>query len=123
MRKLHRELANHGYTLNHKQVQRLMHENGLLWKRQKEKYPSYMSEVGQIADNIVERNFSTTAPLQKWTTDVSHFNFSWKKCYISPTLDMNTNEIISYDLALSPNTKQIYRMPKGHLTNFHLPQV
>ena len=50
------------------------------------------------------------APLQKWTTDVSQFNFSWGKCYMSPILDMNTNEIISYDLSLHPNLEQIHRM-------------
>lgn len=49
-------------------------------------------------------------PLQKWTTDVSQFKLSWGKCYLSPILDMNTNEIISYDLALSPNIDQINRM-------------
>ena len=30
----------------------------------------------KIAENIVNRNFSTTAPITKWTTDVSQFNFS-----------------------------------------------
>lgn len=87
-----------------------MHNMGLLGKRPKEKYHSYQGEVGKIADNIINRDFGTTAPLQKWTTDVSQFNFSWGKCYISPILDMNTNEIISYDLALHPNLEQIHRM-------------
>lgn len=43
----------------------------------------------------------------KWTIDVSQFNFPWGKYYISPILDMFTNEIISYDLSLSPNFEQI----------------
>lgn len=46
----------------------------------------------------------------KWTIDVSQFNFPWGKCYISPILDMFTNEIISYDLSLSPNFEQIKNM-------------
>lgn len=82
----------------------------LFGKRQKEKYHSYKGEVGKIADNVINRDFSTTAPLQKWTTDVSQFNFSWGKCYLSPVLDMHTNEIISYDLSRSPNLPQIKRM-------------
>ena len=88
-----------------------MHEAELVCKRSKEKYHSYKGEVGKIAENIIERNFSTTAHLQKWTTDdISQFNFSWGKCYISPVLDMNTNEIISYDLSMRPNLEQIERM-------------
>ncbi len=75
-----------------------------LWKkRPKEKYHSYKGKVRKIADNIINRDFGTTAPLQKWTTDVSQFNFSWGKCYLSPILDMYSKEIIAYDLALSPN--------------------
>ena len=83
VRRVYMELKNRGYDVNHKRVQRLMHDAGLLGKRPKEKYHSYKGEVG--------KDFST-------------------KCYLSPILDMNTNEIISYDLALSPNLKQIKRM-------------
>ena len=110
VRRIHKELVNRGYSINHKRVQRLMHDMGLFGKRPKEKYHSYKGEVGKIADNIIDRDFSTTAPLQKWTTDVSQFNFAWGKCYLSPILDMNTNEIIAYDLSLSPNLDQIKRM-------------
>ena len=118
VRRVHRELVNRGCNVNHKRVQRLMHNMGLLGKRPKEKYHSYKGEVGKIADNIIDRDFSTTAPLQKWTTDVSQFNFTWGKCYISPILDMNTNEVISYDLSLSPNLEQIQRMLDGAFTKF-----
>ena len=110
VRRIHRELVNRGHNVNHKRVQRLMHNLGLMGKRPKEKYHSYRGEVGKIADNIIDRDFSATAPLQKWTTDVSQFNFPWGKCYISPILDMCTNEIISYDLSLSPNLEQIRNM-------------
>lgn len=42
-----------------------MHEVGLLGKRPKEKYRSYKGEVGKIAPNIIERDFTATKPLQK----------------------------------------------------------
>ena len=41
---------------------------------------------------------------------MSQFNLSWGRCYISPILDMNTNEIISYNLSTSPNMEQISDM-------------
>lgn len=110
VRRVHRELVNKGWKVNHKRVQRLMREMSLLGKRPKEKYHSYKGEEGSAADNIINRDFSTTAPLQKWTTDISQFSFPWGKCYISPILDMNTNEVISYDLSLNPNLEQIRRM-------------
>ena len=110
VRRVHMELRNNGFIVNHKRVQRLMHEAGMLGKRPKEKYHSYKGEVGKVADNVINRDFKVDKPLQKWTTDVSQFNFSWGKCYLSPILDMATNEIISYDISLSPNLDQIGRM-------------
>jgi len=118
VRRVYRELVSHGIKINHKRVQRLMHLMALHGKRPKEKYHSYKGTVGKLADNLINRDFSTTAPLQKWTTDVSQFSFSWGKCYISPILDMNTNEIISYDLSQSPNLEQIRRMLKKAFRKF-----
>lgn len=45
IRRVHRELLNRGYLVNHKRVQRLMHNMGLLGKRPK----------GNVADNIINR--------------------------------------------------------------------
>ena len=110
VRRVHQALLNRGFQVNHKRVQRIMNQLGLAGKRPKEKYHSYRGDVGKVADNIVNRDFSTEKPLEKWTTDVSQFSLSWGKCYISPILDMNTNEIISYNLSLSPNMEQIRDM-------------
>ena len=54
VRRIHQELIHRGYQVNHKRVQRLMHEAGLAGKRPKEKYHSYKGEVGKIADNIID---------------------------------------------------------------------
>ena len=110
VRRVYMELVNRGFKINHKRVQRIMHEAGLEGKRPREKYHSYQGNVGKVADNIINRDFSTNGPLQKWTTDISQFSFPWGKCYLSPILDMHTNEIIAYDLSQSPNMEQIHRM-------------
>ena len=110
VRRVYRELVNRGFLTNHKRVQRLMHNAKLFGKCPKEKYHSYKGDIGKVADNVIDRDFLANAPLQKWTTDVSQFNFTWGKCYLSPILDMATNEIISYDLSLHPNMHQVKRM-------------
>ena len=110
VRRIYHELINTGCPVNHKRVQRIMHKLGLYGKQSEVKYRSYQGETGTAADNIINRDFSTTAPLQKWTTDVSQFTFSWGKCYLSPILDMHMNEVISYKLSQSPNMKQVQDM-------------
>lgn len=110
VRRVYQELQHRGFRINHKRVQRIMNQLGLAGKRPKEKYHSYKGEIGKVAENLVNRDFSTEAPLEKWTTDVSQFTLPWGKCYFSPILDMNTNEIISYNLSLNPNMEQIRDM-------------
>ena len=118
VRRVYQELVNRGYQVNHKRVQRLMHVMQLKGKRPREKYHSYKGEVGKLAGNVINRDFSATAPLQKWTTDVSQFSFNWGKCFLSPILDMNTNEIISYDLSMHPTFDQVTRMLKRAFEKF-----
>ena len=118
VRRVHKQLENEGYKVNHKKVQRLMHKMSLKAKRPKEKYHSYMGEVGRIADNIINRDFTAIAPLTKWTTDVSQFNFAWGKCYLSPILDMCTNEIIAYDLSRNPTFAQVTNMLQSAFKKF-----
>ena len=64
-RRITAELNKRGIFRNHKLVSRLMKECGLICKIKSGKYHSYKGEVGKIADNVIDRDFSTTAPLQR----------------------------------------------------------
>ena len=59
VRRVHQTLLNRGHQVNHKRVQRIMHQLNLRGKRPKEKYHSYKGEVGKVATNIINRDFST----------------------------------------------------------------
>ena len=56
------ELYNHGFSINHKTVQRLMKELGLVCRVRIKKYRSYKGEVGKIAPNLLNRNFYVEKP-------------------------------------------------------------
>jgi len=109
VRRVYKELKKK-QNVNHKKVQRIMNKLGLKGKKPKEKYHSYKGEVGVVADNLINRNFKATKPNEKWSTDVSQFNFNWGKCYLSPILDMFNDEIVSYNLSLHPNFEQVTDM-------------
>ena len=68
---------NHGFSINHKTVQRLMKELGLVCRVRIKKYRSYKGEVGKIAPNLLNRNFYAEKPNQKWVTDVTEFQLVW----------------------------------------------
>lgn len=74
------------------------------------KYRSYKGEVEKIAPTILKRDFSTTAPNQKWTTDITEFSLFGTKLYLSPILDMYNGEIVSYEISERPVLGQVLRM-------------
>ncbi|MEN2402206.1 IS3 family transposase [Flavobacterium sp. MC2016-06] len=111
-RRITLEIRNKGILINHKTVLRLMKFLGLKSLIRIKKYKSYKGQQGKIAPNILERNFKATTPNQKWATDVTEFNVSGKKLYLSPIIDLFNEEIISYDLSERPNFNQILSMLK-----------
>ena len=87
-----------------------MREENLKNVRRRCKYRSYKGDVGKTAPNIINRDFSTTGPNQKWTTDVTQINVGQDKCYLSPILDMYNGEIISYTISDHPDLRMVMSM-------------
>ena len=124
-RRIHLELRNRGYSVNHKKVQRLMKVLGLVARiRRKRKYSSYQGEIGKKANNLIQRQFEGAKPMEKCYTDVTEFAIpnSTQKLYLSPVLDGFNSEIIAYNLSNSPNLEQVEAMlnqafSEDHYTN------
>ncbi|GAA4285587.1 hypothetical protein GCM10022261_31180 [Brevibacterium daeguense] len=103
-RRVHRELLSTGRQVAKKTVLKLMRELGLVCRtRRKRRYPSYRGELGQIADNLLDRQFTAAAPNQKWVTDVTEFRVGDHRLYLSPIMDLFDHQIISYSISSSPN--------------------
>ena len=111
-RRITDELQNRGIIINHKTVLRLMKTLGLKSVIRVKKYKSYKGENGKIAPNILQRQFRAEAPNQKWATDITEFNVSGTKLYLSPIIDMFNQEIISYELTERPVFNQVVMMLK-----------
>jgi transposase InsO family protein len=111
-RRITLELSHKGVVINHKTVLRLMKVLGLKSLIRVKKYKSYKGNQGKIAPNILSRNFKAIRPNEKWATDVTEFNVSGNKLYLSPIIDLFNGEIVSYELSEKPNFKQITTMLK-----------
>ena len=111
-RRITDDLNNKAIIINHKTVLKLMKLLGLKSVIRVKKYKSYKGEHGKIAPNILERNFKASAPNQKWATDITEFNVSGKKLYLSPIIDLFNQEIISYELTERPVFNQVEMMLK-----------
>ncbi len=102
-----------------------MRENGLRGKQGGNgKYRSYKGDDGEPKENLLLRgetdektgkteyirDFSTSGPNEKWTTDVSEFKAPGSKLYLSPIMDMNDGFIIAFDISARPDFSQTRRM-------------
>ena len=129
-RRITMELRNRGFLINHKTVQRLMKELHLKCMVRMKKYRSYKGETGKVAPNLLNRDFYTEKPNQKWTTDITEFSLCGEKTYLSPILDMYNGEIISYVISDRPVLKQVldmvddafHKLPKDVDLIFHSDQ-
>ena len=121
-RRMTLELRNRGFMVNHKKVQRLLKVLGLSARiRRKRKYSSYQGEVGKKAENLIQRQFEASKPMEKCYTDVTEFAIpnSTQKLYLSPVLDGFNSEIIAYNLSTSPNLEQVKAMLDQAFTEEH----
>ena len=72
-RRITMELHNRKIPLNHKTVQRLMKELGLICRVRMKKYKSYKGEVGKIAPNLLKRDFSTMAVVRRLSRQITGY--------------------------------------------------
>ncbi len=104
------ELHKRNIRLNHKTVQRLMKELGLVCRVRMKKYCSYKGEAGKIVPNLLNRNFHAEKPNQKWVTDVTEFSLFGAKLYLSPILDLYSSDLVSYTISDRPVLSMVTSM-------------
>ena len=109
-RRITTELHKRNFLLNHKTVQRLMKELGLVCRVRMKKYRSYKGEVGNIAPNLLNRDFRAEKPNQKWVTDVTEFSLFGEKLYLSPILDLCSSDLVSYTISDHPVLSMVTTM-------------
>ena len=101
-------LRRQGWRVSKKTVLKLMRELGLHCPvRRRKRYNSFRGEVGEAADNVLNRQFTTRFRHTKWATDVTEFNVGISKVYLSPIIDLHDNRIISATAGPSPSVKMV----------------
>lgn len=84
------------------------------------KYKSYKGKVGKIAPNILDWNFTSEAPNEKWVTDITEFKLFGEKLYLSTVLNLFNGKIITYTVGFRPTYSLVSEMLEKALE--HLPE-
>ncbi len=90
-------------TVNHKCVQRVMQTMGLRALIRAKKRSRRIAGVSDVhLRNVLKRDFSASAPDQKWVTDITEFNVNGRKLHLSACMDLYNGEIIAHRMARRP---------------------
>jgi putative transposase len=102
-RRIHTVLTRAGWQVAKKTVLKLMNILGLVCKvRRPRRYRSWLGQTGTVAENVLNREFSASAPDTKWVTDVTEFRIGDRKVYLSPVIDLFDRSVIAYSCGPSP---------------------
>ena len=85
-------------------------ENIKVIRSSKSKYTSYLGEISPAVPNIIDRNFKTEKPNQKWLTDITQFAIPAGKIYLSPIIDCFDGLPVSWTIGTSPNANLVNTM-------------
>lgn len=101
-RRIHAELRRSG-PIAKKTVLAVMRRERLVCPvRRRRRYSSYGGEVGKVAANLLDRDFTATGLNQKWVTDVTEFRVGERKLYLSPVMDLFDRQIIAHRIETAP---------------------
>lgn len=103
-RRVHRELRRIGWRVAKKTVLARMRALGLTCQvRRRRRLTTYRGGRGTITPNRLNRDFTATAPNQKWVTDITMFAIGAETLYLSPVLDLYDRQVIAYSLGRAPD--------------------
>ena len=95
--RVHHELADNGIEVGRHRVARLMRGNGLSPKRkQKFKKTTDSQHNKAVASNLLDQNFSTEAPNEKWAADISYIWTAQGWLYLAVMLDLYSRRVIGW---------------------------
>lgn len=110
-RRMHATLARQSVTISEKVVRRLMKEENLIpVLRKRRRYGSYMGEISPAPDNLLNRDFTASAPNKKWLTDITEFQIPTGKVYLSPMIDCFDGLVVSWSMGIRPDAELVNTM-------------
>lgn len=80
-------------------VEKVMREHGLLQKRKRTKGLTKADKAAQKSDNLINRDFTANAPGEKTVTDITEFQASDGKVYVSGVFDCYDNACLGLSMA------------------------
>jgi putative transposase len=110
-RRMRAALGRRHMYLSEKVVQRLMRQECLVvTANRKRRYGSYLGEISPAPENLINRDFHANSPNEKWLTDITEFQISAGKVYLSPMIDCFDGLVVSWTIGTRPDSELVNTM-------------
>lgn len=96
-----------GHPINHKRVRRLMGLNGIESNIRRNKYNHKQREEQYLAEHVMNQDFTTTGPNQKWSSDMTELTYGLNREHsfkLSAVLDLYGDYVLSYNISETETT-------------------
>ncbi len=94
-----RELRRRGFCAGQERVERLMRENGIPARHKRRyKVTTDSRHTLSVAENLLARHFTPTAPNQIWTSDIPYLWTDEGWLYLAIVLDLFNREVVGGSL-------------------------
>ena len=97
-------MNEHGIKLTRYLAAKIMRSMGLISCQLKTHKYKRADEEHQAHDNILNRNFSPSAPNQVWTGDVTYIRIKGGWCYLAVVLDLYARRVVGFSVSDSPDS-------------------
>lgn len=92
-----RELQDEGFAIGRRRTARLMRENGLrAWQKRRFKRTTDSEHAWPVAPNIIDQDFTASAPNQKWGVDISYIWTREGWLYLAVVIDLFSRRIVGW---------------------------
>ena len=97
---VHAELQAHDYRVGRKRVSRLMRQLSLSARRPKRWLPTttQVNTTHPIQPNTLARDFTTTAPNQKWVADITYIPTREGWLYVAGIVDLFSRQVVGLSM-------------------------
>ncbi len=95
--RIHQELQAQGTPISRKRVERLMRESGIQVRPRARFVPTTDSNHSfPVAPNLLQQDFTATAPNRRWVTDITYVLTSEGWLYVAGIMDLYSRRLVGW---------------------------
>ena len=98
--RIHRELVACGEVVGHGRIERIMRESGIVARFPRRRCTTTVrDESDAVAENILNREFSTNAPNKVWVGDITYIQTREGWLYLAVIIDLFSRRVVGWSMA------------------------